>query len=147
MRLYAAPAPPPPRSSIHVLPNDVVATVELGGRTLGSVGGGAARVDLGAGVRAGHSQRRSAMDPAAATELLWSTARGIDPRLFDLASADVVQLIRWEHAVPIVGPGYHRRLASLQQRPPVVFAGDWLVQPCVEGAVRSGEAAAAALLS
>jgi predicted NAD/FAD-dependent oxidoreductase len=45
-----------------------------------------------------------------------------------------------------VRPGYHRRVAGLEQRPPIVYAGDWLVQPCVEGAVRSGQAAAAALL-
>ena len=66
--------------------------------------------------------------------------------LFRLEDADVVQLIRWQHAVPDVRPGYHRRLADFRQRPPVVFAGDWLVQPCVEGAVRSGAAAAAVLL-
>jgi monoamine oxidase len=40
--------------------------------------------------------------------------------------------------VPAVGPGYFRRVRSFAQRPPIVFAGDWLVQPCVEGAVRSG---------
>jgi predicted NAD/FAD-dependent oxidoreductase len=73
---------------------------------------------------------------------MWAAARTIDPRLFELDRADVVQLIRWQHAVPAVGPGYHRRLRQFRQRPPIVFAGDWLVQPCVEGAVRSGEAAA-----
>ena len=45
--------------------------------------------------------------------------------------------------MPAVGPGYFTRVASFNQRPPLVFAGDWLVQPCVEGAVRSGNAAAA----
>jgi predicted NAD/FAD-dependent oxidoreductase len=76
---------------------------------------------------------------------LWAAARSIDPRLFDLDQADVVQLIRWRHAVPDVRPGYHTRLAGFTQRPPIVFAGDWLVQPCVEGAVRSGIAAAEAI--
>jgi predicted NAD/FAD-dependent oxidoreductase len=77
------------------------------------------------------------------THRLWDAATKIDPRLFDLDSAEVVQLIRWRHAVPAVGPGYFARLAGFAQRPPLVFAGDWLVQPCVEGAVRSGDAAAA----
>jgi len=46
---------------------------------------------------------------------------------------------------PILGtPGYLGRIATVPRRPPLVFAGDWLVQPCVEGAVRSGERAAAA---
>jgi predicted NAD/FAD-dependent oxidoreductase len=47
-------------------------------------------------------------------------------------------------AVPTVDRGYLARIRTLPQRPPIVFAGDWLVQPCVEGAVRSGERAAAA---
>ncbi len=55
----------------------------------------------------------------------------------------IVQLIRWRHAVPAVHPGYFGRMRSFAQRPPLVFAGDWLVQPCVEGAVRSGNIAAA----
>jgi predicted NAD/FAD-dependent oxidoreductase len=79
-------------------------------------------------------------------ERLWRAASAIDPRLFRLEDADVVQLIRWRHAVPDVGPGYHRRVGGLRQRPPIVFAGDWLVQPCVEGAVRSGNRAADVLL-
>jgi predicted NAD/FAD-dependent oxidoreductase len=73
---------------------------------------------------------------------LWTTASEVDRRLFDLDRADVVHLVRWPHAVPIVDPGYYRRLEQLVQTPPLVYAGDWLVQPCVEGAVRSGEAAA-----
>jgi len=37
----------------------------------------------------------------------------------------------------------NRRLAAFQQKPPVVFASDWMNEACVKGAVRSGEAAAA----
>lgn len=82
--------------------------------------------------------------PAAEVQdLIWTEARRIDPRLFPLDRADVVQLIRWRYAVPDVRPGYHSRIAAFRQRPPVFFAGDWLVQPCVEGAVRSGDHAAA----
>jgi predicted NAD/FAD-dependent oxidoreductase len=144
VRLYAARrAAGPPRSGIHVFPNTTVATVEIGAGRFGAWGqvpddwewalvcspstGSAPLIDL---------------DEDDVKERLWRDAAQIDPRLFSLDDADVVQLIRWRHAVPDVRPGYHRRLATFQQRPPVVFAGDWLVQPCVEGAVRSGNAAA-----
>jgi predicted NAD/FAD-dependent oxidoreductase len=82
-------------------------------------------------------------DEAEVSSRLWAAATAIDPRLFDLDRADVVRLVRWPHAVPIVGRGYYRVIDALTQRPPIVYAGDWLVQPCIEGAVRSGEAAAA----
>jgi predicted NAD/FAD-dependent oxidoreductase len=77
---------------------------------------------------------------------LWHAAKQIDGRLFDLADAEVVHLVRWSHAVPLVDPGYYGRIASLPQRPPIVYAGDWLFQPCVEGAVRSGNRAAQILV-
>ena len=80
------------------------------------------------------------------THRLWEAATKIDPRLFALEDAEIVQLIRWRHAVPAVHPGYFCRMRSFTQRPPLVFAGDWLVQPCVEGAVRSGNAAAACFI-
>ena len=80
------------------------------------------------------------------TQRLWEAARTIEPRLFSLDDAEIVQLIRWRHAVPAVHPGYFTRLRSFTQRPPLVFAGDWLVQPCVEGAVRSGNAAASCFI-
>ncbi|MCB0186591.1 MAG: FAD-dependent oxidoreductase [Caldilineaceae bacterium] len=44
--------------------------------------------------------------------------------------------------MPVMGPGHYRRLANFQQQAPIVFAGDWMSEACVEGAVRSGEAAA-----
>jgi predicted NAD/FAD-dependent oxidoreductase len=61
-----------------------------------------------------------------------------------LDEAAVVQLIRWEWAIPILSPGHYTRLSQYERRPPIVLAGDWTDQACVEGAVRSGEAAAAA---
>jgi len=80
-----------------------------------------------------------------ATQTVWDAGRAFAPDLFALEEADVVHPIRWEWAVPIMGPGHFRRLADHQHRPPVVFAGDWMCHACVEGAVRSGEAAAAAI--
>jgi protoporphyrinogen oxidase len=79
-----------------------------------------------------------------ATYTLWDEGRRIYPDLFALEQAEVVHLHRWRWAVPIMAPGHYRRLAEWRNRPPVVFAGDWMNEACVEGAVRSGEAAAAA---
>lgn len=74
---------------------------------------------------------------------LWTQAVAITPGLFPLDQADVIHYHHWEWAVPVMGPGHYRRLAAFPQKPPVVFAGDWMSEACVEGAVRSGEAAAA----
>lgn len=134
------------RSGVHVLPNDLVATVEIGGGAHGAWGQVPADWEW-ALVCASAAASADFVDAPAAevTARLWEAARAIDPRLFHLDAADVVQLIRWRHAVPSVEPGYFARVRSLAQRPPIVFAGDWLVQPCVEGAVRSGDAAARCL--
>lgn len=145
VRLYAARrSAGPPRTGIHVFPNDLVATVELGTGRDGAWG----QVPddwqwaLVCAPAAGSADLVDA-DPDDVRRRLWTAATEIEPRLFPLEEAEVVQLIRWRHAVPDVGPGYHTRLATFRQRPPLVLAGDWLVQPCVEGAVRSGNAAAA----
>lgn len=66
------------------------------------------------------------------------------PDLFGLDQADLVHDIRWENAIPVLNSGHYRRLEQYRRRPPVVLAGDWTVHACVEGAVRSGELAAAA---
>jgi protoporphyrinogen/coproporphyrinogen III oxidase len=146
VRLYAARrAAGPARSSIHVFPNDLVATVEIGAGRWGAWG--AVPDDWCWALvcaPAASSGALLAADPDVVMSRLWQVAKTIDPRLFPLASADVVHLVRWDHAVPVVDRGYFGRLASLTRSPPIVYAGDWLVQPCVEGAVRSGEAAASA---
>jgi predicted NAD/FAD-dependent oxidoreductase len=64
--------------------------------------------------------------------------------LFALEEAAVVHDIRWECAIPVLSPGHFRRLAAYERKPPIVLAGDWIYHACVEGAVRSGEQAAAA---
>lgn len=73
---------------------------------------------------------------------LWAQATAITPNLFALEEADVVHYHHWEHAVPVMAPGHYKRLAAFKQIAPVVFAGDWMSEACVEGAVRSGESAA-----
>jgi len=74
---------------------------------------------------------------------LWEQAQAVTPTLFDLEQAAIVHYHHWEWAVPVMAPGHYRRLAAFQQQPPLVFAGDWMNEACVEGAVRSGEKAAA----
>jgi len=148
VRLYAARhSTGPARSGIHVFPNSLVATVELGGGRFGAWG--QVPDDWEWLLVCAPAAASAPLLDAPETDVkaqLWEAAAGIEPRLFRLDDAEVVQLVRWRHAVPDVRPGYHRRLAQFQQRPPIVLAGDWLVQPCVEGAVRSGQAAAAVLL-
>lgn len=145
VRLYAARrGHGPARSGIHVFPNELVATVEMGGGAFGAWGQVPDDWEW-ALVCAPATSSAELLDAPEGEVVarLWEAAARIDPRLFRLDDAEVVQLVRWRHAVPDVGPGYFSRLATWRQRPPVVFAGDWLVQPCVEGAVRSGLAAAA----
>jgi protoporphyrinogen oxidase len=79
-----------------------------------------------------------------ARRALWERARSVAPELFALEEAAVVHDIRWEWAIPVLSPGHFRRLAAYERKPPVVLAGDWTYHACVEGAVRSGELAAAA---
>jgi oxygen-dependent protoporphyrinogen oxidase len=148
VRLYAARrALGTGRSGIHVFPNELVATVELGGGKFGAWG--QVPDDWEWALVCAPAASSAGLVDAPEEEVrarLWQEATAIDPRLFRLEDAEVVQLIRWRHAVPDVRPGYFRRLAGWTQRPPIVFAGDWLVQPCVEGAVRAGNAAAEALI-
>lgn len=60
------------------------------------------------------------------------------------------RVYRWAHGQPVVGPGYfghlarYRELAAAPSR--VALAGEYLYLPSVEGAVTSGDAAAASLL-
>lgn len=144
VRLYAARrGAGPGRSGVHVFPNDLVATVELGAGRFGAWGQVPDDWSWGLVCAPATTSGPLLDEPEESVkDRMWSLARQIDPRLFPLDRADVVQLIRWRHAVPLVDPGYYARLRRLPQRPPVFFAGDWLVQPCVEGAVRSGEAVA-----
>jgi oxygen-dependent protoporphyrinogen oxidase len=145
VRLYAARrSEGPGRTGIHVFPNETVATVELStGRdgAWGSVPDDWQWELICA--PAATSSRLLDLPDAELRQLLWAEASRIDPRIFPLESAEVSLVVRWTHAVPIVGPSYYTRLRSLEQRPPIALAGDWLVQPCVEGAVRSGNLAAA----
>jgi oxygen-dependent protoporphyrinogen oxidase len=75
---------------------------------------------------------------------LWQDCQAVAPGLFNLDQASVTHLMRWRWAVPIMAPGHYRLLTNYTRQPPIVFAGDWTQQACVEGAVRSGEAAAQA---
>jgi protoporphyrinogen/coproporphyrinogen III oxidase len=147
VRLYAArPGHGPERSGVHAFPNETVATVEMGaGGAAGGGSWGSVPEDWEWALVCAPAASSGALlelpDPELSARL-WAAASEIDSRLFPLESADVVHLIRWRNAVPKVGVGYFERIGQIRQAPPIVFAGDWLVQPCVEGAVRSGNAAA-----
>jgi protoporphyrinogen oxidase len=84
------------------------------------------------------------LPPQDARRQLWDAARSLAPELFRLEEAAAMHDIRWEWAIPVLAPGHYRRLATYERCPPVVLAGDWMTHACVEGAVRSGELAAAA---
>jgi hypothetical protein len=89
------------------------------------------------------SEAMLAMPEEAVKQQLWQIGQEVAPDLFSLEEADVTHLMRWQAAVPIMTPGHYRRLADFRNRPPIAFAGDWMREACIEGAVRSGEAAAA----
>lgn len=146
VRLYAARrGEGPARSGVHAFPNETVATVEL---STGRDGAWGQVPDDWQWqlicAPAATSGRLLDVPDAELRTLLWSEAAKIEPRIFPLDAAEVSLIVRWTHAVPIVGPGYFARMRAIDQRPPITFAGDWLVQPCIEGAVRSGIRAAAA---
>ena len=56
------------------------------------------------------------------------------------------RVVRWRELLPLFHPGYLPRLDSFLSRadrsPRLAFAGDYLVAPCVEGALTSGMRAA-----
>ncbi|HZS88082.1 MAG TPA: NAD(P)/FAD-dependent oxidoreductase [Chloroflexota bacterium] len=146
VRVYAArPSPVDATYGVHVPQPHMVASVEFYAGRRG--GWGACPPDWQWGLVTASSEASPTLldGPAAkATEELWTAGRAALPELFPLEQAEVVQLVRWPLALPVMAPGRYRRLAAFRQRPPVVLAGDWTQEACVEGAVRSGEAAAAA---
>ncbi|MEO8538308.1 MAG: FAD-dependent oxidoreductase [bacterium] len=75
---------------------------------------------------------------------LWAAAAEIVPGLPAPREWKVQHVVKWRNAVPTMSPGHFTRMDGYARRPPIVFAGDWTHQACVEGAVRSGEAAAEA---
>jgi oxygen-dependent protoporphyrinogen oxidase len=144
VRLYAARRDPADADfGVHIIPPGQIFSVEHFSGRRGAWG--ACPPDWQWGLvcaYAEHSATLLAPPPDLVTRELWHAARRVAPGLFALEQAEVVHLMRWEWAVPVMGPGHYRRLAAYAQCPPLVFAGDWTRQACVEGAVRSGEAAA-----
>jgi len=130
---------------VHVVPATTISTVEFSSGRHSAWG--ACPPDWQWALVCAHGDASGALLDAPAdevTRMLWSAGREIAPAMFELEDTEVVSLMRWRWAVPIMEPGHYTRLASYQRLPPVVLAGDWTHQACIEGAVRSGEAAAAA---
>lgn len=146
VRVYAArPDPADVAVGFHLSPPTPVFSVELYSGTRGAWGDCPPdwqwALVCASGPDSAALIRRPAED---ARRALWDSARALAPELFPLEAAAVLQDIRWEQAIPVLPAGHYRRLAGYQRRPPVVLAGDWTYHACVEGAVRSGELAAAA---
>lgn len=137
---------PVTRIGSHIFPNATVATVERGNggqQSWGSVPEGWEWVLVCA--PAASSERLLDMDDDTLLDLMFSTAGDLVGEKFQWRDYTVQHVVRWRRAVPVVGPHFYRNVDSLNSKPPIVFAGDWLDQPCVEGAVRSGFRAAQAL--
>jgi len=86
------------------------------------------------------------LDDDALSDRLWSEGRRLEPSLFPLEDATVATVVRLPLAVPIFGPGHLTRLRAWAPTAPIALAGDWSYYPCIEGAVRSGQRAADAIL-
>lgn len=93
------------------------------------------------------SREAADLPDAAVYERAWQAARGLYPALPTQAKA--LSLVRRPEAIPVHAVGRFRQAAAVTaaQRPPVVFAGDYLAAATVDGALRSGALAAAALIA
>ncbi len=89
------------------------------------------------------------VDPRRAFDVLWPLAR--EPLGGDRApTATRARLYREDAGHSLFPPGFEDRLKALRERAlpsGVTLAGDWLVAPSVEGAVRSGIEAAREVLA
>lgn len=145
-RLYlATPGQPPGRFNRHPLPMGLITSVEWQSAEDGAWGRcppGWQWALICSNER--HAARLNGLPDREVAGLLWKEAARLIPGLPELDSWQVRHLARWPLAVPVFPPGHFTRMANYQRRPPVVFAGDWTHQGCIEGAVRSGEAAAEA---
>jgi oxygen-dependent protoporphyrinogen oxidase len=146
VRVYAArPSSEDVQYGVYLVPATTITTVEFSSGRHGAWGacpdGWQWALVCAHGAASGALLELPAAD---VTRTLWAAGRQVAPHLFDLDAAEVVHLMRWTWAVPVMGPGHYTRLAAYRRTPPLVLAGDWTHQACVEGAVRSGEAAAAA---
>lgn len=145
VRVYAArpSTGPVARSAIHAFPNDIVATVERG------QGGDPAwgRVPVGwewtlLCAPSASSDRLVDLPDEQLLDTMFAEAAALSGEQLDWRGHEIVHVVRWSHAVPVVDPNYYSRIDALPDLGPIVLAGDWTDQPCVEGAVRSGVRAA-----
>jgi len=145
VRVYVARPSRAPvlRSAIHAFPNDIVATVERGqggDPAWGSVPEGWEWTLLCA--PSASSDSLVGLPDEELLDTMFSEASKIAGEELTWRDHEIVHVVRWDPAVPVVDTGYYERLAAMESVAPVFFAGDWTDQPCVEGAVRSGVRAA-----
>ena len=145
-RLYmATPGDAPARIHRRPLPMGLIASIEW--QSAGDGAWGACPVGWQWALvcaNEAHNQELIELPDFEVSDRLWGAARELVPELPELATWKVKHLVKWRHAVPTMAPGHFSRMAAYARRPPIVFAGDWTHQACIEGAVRSGEAAAEA---
>jgi len=73
----------------------------------------------------------------------WQAVRRFNPQL-PAQHPEVVKVVRRRNAIPIPEVGRYKLAAKFQeeQRPPILFAGDYLATATVEGALQTGRIAA-----
>jgi protoporphyrinogen/coproporphyrinogen III oxidase len=76
-------------------------------------------------------------------EQAWQAIRHFHSQL-PVQHPEVVRIVRRRNAIPIPQVGRYKLAAEFQrnQRPPVVFAGDYLATATIEGALQTGRMAA-----
>lgn len=109
----------------------------------GQVPSGAGGLGIVAAGRLG-AELLESTDDEAADRLTGLAERILGP----LPSVVCRRVSRWREAVPLFPPGRYRELVRYEPRvgPALHLAGDWLASPSVEGAIRSGERAARAIV-
>jgi oxygen-dependent protoporphyrinogen oxidase len=90
-------------------------------------------------------------DDQAVRDLLWADIQRIGFLEHDLDAQTVFRVRRWPEALPAFDVGHFKRLATFEQGAietgNVVFAGDYLGGPFIDGAITSGLRAAERLLA
>lgn len=145
VRVYIArpAAEPLARSAVHIFPNDIVATVERGSGgqpAWGKVPDGWQWTLLCA--PSASSDRLIDLTDEELLDTMFAEVTAVTGEVIDWRDHELVHVVRWRTAVPVVDPHYYERLHGMTETVPILFAGDWTDQPCVEGAVRSGVRAA-----
>jgi predicted NAD/FAD-dependent oxidoreductase len=92
------------------------------------------------------SKRLAGSSDRSVVARLHELGRGLEHGLFPTSEIVATAVTNHEFGWPRWSAEHASRVASWEQQPPIVFAGDWTWHPFVEGAIRSGERAADAII-